>query len=59
MSRIKSPASVTDPTPEEYLEAYDRLYDAVKGDEQAMRDIRTVYWRGWNSGWAGAQDTGE
>jgi hypothetical protein len=50
MSETKRPTDLTNPTYEEYDEAYDRLMILLRDNEQAHRDFRTLYWYGWNAG---------
>lgn len=51
MDRIVSPEQLTNPTAQEYEDACARLWAITQGDSQAMRDMRTVYWQGWNRGY--------
>ncbi len=49
--KIIEPEYLTMPTVKEYEEAMKRLHVLTNGDDQAMRDVRTAYWMGWQMGY--------
>lgn len=54
LNSVIMPKSLTQPTAQEYAEAYTRLQQLhynMQIPEQILRDMHTIQWYYWNLGW--------